>query len=218
MKTKNSLKAIVLFALFAGLLIPWMPVRAADSMLLPAFSDFVASVTTGQAGVVRGVYVPGVMAYRVVLQSSDNPGYVSATEGVVTQFSMAAQYGTIGLLAHNYLAGASFVNLQPGQEVRIIYGDGTISYYTISSINSYQALDPYGTGGNFIDLNTGVTYTVSEMFTVYYQGADHITFQTCIAQDGNLSWGRLFITATPGAPVQAAAIYTNISHSPMQRK
>jgi len=218
MKTKNSLKVIVFLALVASLLLPWIPARAAEGMSLPAFSDFVASVENGQAGVVRGVYVPGVLANRVVLQSADNPGYVAPVEGVVTQFSMAAQYGTIGLLAHNYLAGENFFNLMPGQEVRIIYGDGTISTYTISSINSYQALDPYGTGGSFIDLNTGVTYTAGEMFALYYQGGDHMTFQTCILQGGNSSWGRLFITATPSAPVQAAATYTNISHSPLHRQ
>jgi hypothetical protein len=208
MKTNNSLKAIALFALIASLLIPFMPVRAAEGMLLPAFSDFVTAVTNGQAGVVRGVFVPGVLADRVVLQSADNPGYVSTVEGVVTQFSMASQYGTIGLLAHNTLAGVNFVNLQPGQEVRIIYGDGTIASYTINSINRYQALDPYSTGGNFIDLNTGVSYTALEMFAMYYQGENHLTFQTCILQDGNSSWGRLFITATPGSPVQAVASST----------
>lgn len=219
MKTKNPLKAIVLFALFASLvIIPWMPAHAADSMLLPAFSDFIAAVTDGQAGVVRGVYVPGVMAYRVVQQPADNPGYVTPAEGVVTQFSVAAQYGTIGLLAHNLLAGENFVNLQTGQEVRTIYGDGTILNYTISSINRYQALDPYSTGSNFIDLNTGVTYTALEMFAMYYQGADHITFQTCILQDGNSSWGRLFITATPGAPVQEVAISAYISYPLSHRR
>lgn len=219
MKTKNPLKAIVLFALFASLvIIPWMPAHAADSMLLPAFSDFVGAVTDGQAGFVRGVYVPGVMAYRVVQQPADNPGYVTPAEGVVTQFSMATQYGTIGLLAHNLLAGENFVNLQTGQEVRTIYGDGTISNYTISSINRYQALDPYSTGSNFIDLNTGVTYTALEMFAMYYQGADHITFQTCILQDGNSSWGRLFITATPGAPVQEVAISAYISYPLSHRR
>ena len=214
MKINPSLKAIVLFALFACLLIPWNPADAGNSIPLPAFSDFVAGVTNGQAGVVRGVYVAGVLADRVVLQPADDPGFVSANAGIVTQFDMAAQYGTIGLLAHDSLAGGDFVNLQPGQEVHIVYGDGVITDYTIGSINRYQALDPSGTDGNFIDLNTGILYTAQQLFAMFYTGGDHVTFQTCILKDGNSNWGRLFITANPGTPIQRVGKGTNISYPP----
>jgi len=212
LKTKNTLGVIGLIVLFANLLIPWMPARAAEWKSLPAFSDFVTTVTNGQAGVVSGVYVPGVMAYQVVQQLANNPGYISPIEGVVTQFNMAVPYGAIGLLAHNYLAGENFINLQAGQEVRIIYGDGTITSYTINSIHTYQALDSHNTSGKFVDLNSGAIYSASEMFAMYYQGGDHVTFQTCFLKDGNSSWGRLFITAIPSAPVHVVETNTNISH------
>ena len=34
-------------------------------------------------------------------------------------------------------------------------------------------------------------------FKKVYQGDRHVTFQTCIAGPGSLSWGRLFVIATP---------------------
>ncbi len=209
---------IFLVALLASQLIPGMSVGAAGGMLAPVFSNFVAAVEDGRAGVVRGVYVPGVMSYRVVQQSPNNPGYVSSVQGIVTQFNMAAQYGTIGLLAHNFLAGMNFSNLQIGQSVRLIYGDGTTSPYVINSIHSYQALDPYSAASDFIDLNTGVTYSAEEIFKMYYQGGNQITFQTCILQDGISSWGRLFITAIPGVSVPTIAISHNVSYSRSHRK
>jgi hypothetical protein len=197
MKALISFKVIVLVVFIPMLLFPWVPARAIDSTSLPAFTEFVSRVTDGQVGVVSGVYVPGVLAEKVVQQIGINPGYVSRVEDVVTQFRMAMSYGVIGLLAHDTLAGETFINLRAGQEVRIIYGDGKVSYYAISSINSYEALDSESTRSNFIDINTGKGYTTALFFAMYYQGGDHVIFQTCIAKDGNLSWGRLIITAVP---------------------
>ncbi len=203
MKARFSLKVIVLIGFITTLLFPWIPASAYEGRSLPAFSEFVSRVKEGQAGVINGVYIPGVMAEKVVQQSANNPGYVSPVEGVVTQFRMAMSYGVIGLLAHDNLAGENFINMQVGQEVQIIYGDGKISYYTIRSINSYQALDSHSTSSNFVDLNTGIVYTAAKIFSTYYQGGDQVTFQTCIAKDGDLSWGRLFVTATPSSPDQS---------------
>jgi len=184
----------------------------------PALSKFINAVENGNAEVVRGVNVPGVMTYRVVQQASDNVAYVSPVDGVVTQFRMAAQYGTIGLIAHNFLAGNNFSDLQLGQLVRIIYGNGYISSYVINSIHSYQALDPYSASSNFVDLASGVTYSAQQIFEMYYQGGDQVTFQTCILQDGNASWGRLFITAVPGASLPTIAMGRNVSHALTHRR
>jgi hypothetical protein len=212
MKTKTSLKVFVLAVLLAGLLIPFMPARAADGVTIPAFSDFVTTVTNGQVGVVRGVYVPNVMAYRVVTQSADNPGFVSQTAGVVTQFSMAEQYNVTGLLAHKNLAGASFSNLVVGQEIRIVFGDGRVAIYMVSQAIRLQALQPLSENSDFLDLSTNSTYSAGAIFKMFYQGGDHVTFQTCILRDGNSSWGRLFVTAVPAAFVYNYATRSMVLH------
>ncbi|HRJ74870.1 MAG TPA: hypothetical protein PLX90_02685, partial [Anaerolineales bacterium] len=50
---------------------------------------------------------------------------------------------------------------------------------------------------NFIDLNTQEFLTAEGLFNKVYRGDFHVTLQTCIEKDGDLSWGRLFIIAKP---------------------
>jgi hypothetical protein len=174
---------------------------------LPAFSDFALSVSNGVSGIVRGVYAPGHFAFRVVQQSPGNYGYVSNTANAVTQFSLASDYGVTGLLAHNYLAGATFASLEVGQEIRIVYGDGRVAYYQVVIISRYRALDPLSVTSVFIDLATGVEYTAEQTFFQFYTGGNHVTLQTCIAKGNDTSWGRLFIVAYPiPAPLEPSAL------------
>src|SRR6185295_16972120 len=154
-------------------------------------------VQNGEADVLRGVYVSSVLALPVVQQPNNNPGYVSSRNGLVTQFSMASQFGNLGLLAHNHLAGKSFSQLAVGQEVRLIYGNGRVEYFVITEVLQYQALQPTSPYSSFHNLNKDETLTAEQMFKRVYFGNRHITFQTCIAKDGSSSWGRLFVIAVP---------------------
>jgi hypothetical protein len=164
---------------------------------LPDYRSFVESIQNGQTGVLRGVYVDGVLALPIVQQPVGHPGFVSQNADEITQFNMAAEVGNVGLLAHNFLGGASFTNLTPGQEVRLIYGDGQVEYFTIDQVMQYQALQPYSPNSEFRDLETNITITAEELFRKVYRGERHVTFQTCIDANGNSSWGRLFIIAQP---------------------
>lgn len=164
---------------------------------LPNYFNFVESVQDGQAGVLRGVYVPDVFALPIVQQPVGHPGFVSQNDSEITQFGMAAEVGNVGLLAHNYLSGEEFASLSPGQEVRLIYGDGAIEYFVVEQVLQYQALQPFSPYSEFRDLETNITITAEELFRTVYRGDRHVTFQTCIEADGNSSWGRLFIIAQP---------------------
>ncbi|HTX92692.1 MAG TPA: hypothetical protein VMC09_15885 [Anaerolineales bacterium] len=212
MKTRISLKALFIFGLSLALLFPFRPVRADGQTGLPAFSDFTSAVMDGQANIIRGVYVPGVLAYRVVQQPADNPGYVSTVDGNVTQFGMAAQFKVIGLLAHNNLAGAAFSNLTVGQVVWIVDGDGEVSAYTINYVARFQALQPESPTSNFLDLETNTLYSAQQVFDMFYEGAEHLTFQTCIYRDGEASWGRLFVTAFPNRVTSAHQLHFSVLH------
>lgn len=164
---------------------------------LPDYKNFVEIVRNGEKGVLRGVYVPGVLALPIVQQPVGNPGFVSQKNDEITQFNMAAEAGIVGLLAHNYLSGAIFANLSAGQEVRLVYGDGSVEYFVIDQILEYQALQPYSPTSEFRDLETNVTISAEQLFGKVYRGERHITFQTCIDANGNSSWGRLFVIAHP---------------------
>ena len=164
---------------------------------LPSLADFSKSVQNGKAEVLRGVYVSDVMALPVIQQPSGNPGYVSNTDGEITQFGMASQYGNIGLLAHNHLSGESFSQLTIGQEIRLVYGDGKTQSFLITEILRFQALQPTSPYSSFRNLEKDETLTAEQMFKRVYLGDRHVTFQTCIEANGNSSWGRLFVMAVP---------------------
>jgi hypothetical protein len=197
MKNNFLFKAVGGFLLLLCLIVPWRPAEAASDSILPSFSDFVGEVMNGQAKVVRGVFVPGILALRVEQQPVGEPGIVLKKDGVATQFRAAANNNNIGLLAHNNLAGATFSGLQVGQEVRIVYGDGRVDYYIVNRLASFQALQPDSQNGDFVDLSSKIKYTAQDIFSMFYAGSLHVTFQTCILKDGNGSWGRLFVTAVP---------------------
>ena len=204
MTLKNQLSRTVLNASFLLLVLislffnPVSVLAGSNSeATLPNFSEFSQIVQNGEADVLRGVYVSSALALPVVQQPNNNPGYVSSRNGLATQFSMAAQYGNIGLLAHNNLSGRSFSQLAVGQEVRLIYGNGRVEYFVITEILQYQALQPTSMLSAFRDLATDETITANQLFERVYTGDHHVTFQTCIEENGDLSWGRLFIVATP---------------------
>jgi hypothetical protein len=176
------------------------PIRAANSATPSDFASFVNSVRNGQPGVLRGVYVPGLFALPVVQQPANDPGFVAPIVDVVTDFKYAKDAGNIGLLAHNYLAGKSFPLLQIGHEVRAINGNGAVEYFRVTKILRYQALDSRNVFSDFIDLETGQRLSATALFEKVYRGARHLTFQVCIEQNGDASWGRLFVIAEPFTP------------------
>lgn len=160
-------------------------------------NDFVSTVTDGETGVIRGVYSEDNFGLQIIQQPNGQAGFVSTIEGVVTQFSMPNKYGITGLLAHNYLSGRHFSDLEIGDKVKLIYGDGDIKEYQIADIQRYQALQPNSPHSQFLNLSTGEKLSASQLFERVYTGNHHLTFQTCIQEGSEDSWGRLFIIANP---------------------
>ena len=192
--TRNILNTGIFLALFVSLFFNPISALAAS---LPSFLDFSKSVQNGDATVLRGVYVSNVMALPIVQQPSGNAGYVSNNNGEATQFRMATQFGNIGLLAHNHLSGKDFSQLAVGQEVRLVYGDGHLETFVVTEVLRYQALQPTSPYSSFRNLDKDETLSAEGMFKRVYFGDRHVTFQTCIEKDGELSWGRLFVIAVP---------------------
>jgi hypothetical protein len=165
--------------------------------ILPDFRDFAQPVENGDVNTLSGVYVPNVLALPVIQQPSGDDGYVSNKDDQTTQFAMASQFGSVGLLAHNYLSGRFFSELAVGQEVRLVYGSGRVEYFVITEILRYQALEPNSQLSSFRSLDHSEVLSAEQMFKRVYAGERHVTFQTCIAANGTVSWGRLFIVAEP---------------------
>jgi hypothetical protein len=169
------------------------PASAERSTALP---DFAASMANGRSDQVVGVYAPGLFALQVQQQPATSPAYVSSADDAVTQFGLAMQYGTIGLLAHNYLAGESFFDLRVGTPIAVVYGDGAMGHYVVVEIERYRALRPSSPYSDFLPLDgQGGSLSSTELFYHTYAGDGELVFQTCIAANGNPSWGRYFVTA-----------------------
>jgi hypothetical protein len=165
---------------------------------LQALSTLIETVKNGQSGLLRGVYISGVLANPVLQQPSADAGYVSTQPDAITQFRMAGQVNSIGLLAHDYLAGASFSNIVKGSEIALVFGDGSLKYYRVFDIQRYQALSPSSPYSNFVDQTTKQVLSAEQLFfRTYGLGGSTLVFQTCISTAQVPSWGRLFILARP---------------------
>jgi len=163
----------------------------------PALNQLLEKVIDGRANMIRGIYADDILALPVVQQPSGQAGFVSTIDGVVTEFSMPSSYGVTGLLAHNYLSGKYFSDFSIGDEIQIVYGDGSIKRYLVAEIQSYQALQPNSPNSQFVDLESSEQISASQLFKRVYIGDHHLTLQTCIERGGVDSWGRMFIIAYP---------------------
>jgi hypothetical protein len=141
--------------------------------------------------------VPGIFTLPVIQQPEDEAVYVANRAGLLTQFRMASQNGVVGLMAHNYLSGKDFDQLEIGQEVRVVYTDRQIGRFQVTSIHRFQKLQPSRLYSDFVDLDTRERLTTSQVFDQFYRGRPHVTFQTCLEKDGRLDWGILFVIASP---------------------
>jgi hypothetical protein len=185
----------------AGL--PVIPVTSHTAPLLssvdtlPSLSEFAGALKSADKSEIRGLYAADLMALRIVQQPLNDRGYVASVEDVATLFRQAALMNTIGLLAHNYFAGKYFSEIEVDDELQVIYGDGSYKTYVVTTIFRFQALDPRNMNSNFIDLQSGATYSAAQLFKQVYMGEHHLTLQTCIQQGQEASWGRLFVIAQP---------------------
>jgi len=156
--------------------------------------EFSATLKKSDSSHLTGVFVNKIMALPVVQQASTYS--VSTKSGTVTQFGLANKYGSIGLLAHNYLSGANFSKLGSGTEIILVYGDGSIKKYKVTTIKKYQALSPADPFSNFINLdNPDVTISSDDVMDETY-GSGDLVLQTCISKNDVSAWGRLFIIAS----------------------
>jgi hypothetical protein len=166
---------------------------------LSNLDSFAASLVNNIPTEVVGIYAPDLFALPVEQQPPVDHNYIAPYDGTLTQYGAPMEDGTIAMLAHNYLSGRSFFNLQPGQEIVIVYGDGHQDTYTVTGIDEYQALSPTDPFSDFIDLDdpSGALQSYQQVYNRYYTTPGLLVLQTCIENNGDWSWGRLFVVAEP---------------------
>ena len=60
-----------------------------------------------------------------------------------------------------------------------------------------QAIDPRSPSSDFVDLASAEYLSAGDVFNRYYTGSYPLILQTCIEQNGDSFWGRLFLVAEP---------------------
>lgn len=169
--------------------------NSANNSLSP-LDIFSLSVINHEASEVVGIYAAGLFSYPVLQQPNDKPSFVSTKENVVTEFNLAQKFDSIGLVAHNYLAGKLFDQVELDQEIVVIYGDGTQVKYKVTETRAYQALTPSSPYSSFCNVKyPDKVISCEELFYETYALQGKLILQTCISKGNNDSWGRLFIIA-----------------------
>ncbi|HSM24465.1 MAG TPA: hypothetical protein VK856_06345 [Anaerolineaceae bacterium] len=164
-----------------------------------SFTKFIKSVTLEKSGKsFVGIISPKSFSLPIMQQPGGQAGFVSNESDKITEFALARQYGTTGLLAHNHLAGSYFASLVENDLLILVNANKEYKIYRIEKISSFQALSPNSPYSNFVDLNnTSRILTATDLFYEVYTAEGTLVLQTCIAQGSELSWGRLFIQAVP---------------------
>jgi hypothetical protein len=163
---------------------------------LPTFRSFTHEVRNGQADQIVGLYAPGLMALSIETQPLESPFSVTDDAGRATLFAAALRNGTVGLLAHSHLAGAYFTYLELNQSLILIYGDGRSVHYHVSHIEAYRALEPNNPYSAFLALHRDNQLSSQALFDHIYASGPALVLQTCLEEEGQPNWGRLFIIAS----------------------
>lgn len=142
-------------------------------------------------------YAPEHSAH-ILRQPPNQPGWITNQIGQVNTFRLAMEHGCLGILAHNYLAGQHFKDIQPNQIVEIIYDDDWIKLYEITAIHRFRATRPNSPYSSFVSIEKdGVASELikyNRLFDrMYASNTGKLVMQTCIALGDNPTWGRLFI-------------------------
>ncbi len=204
---------LLLQMVFAPVSVALADTQSNQTQLL-SLNSFAASVQNSNPYQITGIYVADVMAFPVVQQPSGQAGYVSSQKSEVTQFGLASDYSSIGILAHNYLAGAQFFNITNGSIISLVYGNGHVEYYKVTVINQYQALSPNSVYSQFVNLaQPEVTLSSTDLFYQTYGLGNVLVLQTCILANNDPSWGRQFIIAEPFEYLPVAPVRSPISEN-----
>jgi len=156
------------------------------------------TVENEQPGSLLKLDIENLISLQIVQQPIGNGNYVTSLPDTLTEYQIASDYGTIGLLAHNYLAGQYFFQILPGQEIELVHRDYRTERFVVTHIQQYQALVPNSPSSDFTDLATGEYLTALQLFgKIYRNKTGTLILQTCIYADQNPTWGRLFIVAEP---------------------
>jgi hypothetical protein len=147
---------------------------------------------------VRGVYIKNILALHIVQQPKHKNTDVTLIPGAVSQFRLAEEVGSIGLLGRSESVGKNFLKISKGEEVIVINGKGKTTTYKVSEILKFKAFEPDNPSSNFVQLDEdnkpikGTYINANNLFQKIYSARNNrLVLQTCFDRDE----GRIFFIA-----------------------
>jgi hypothetical protein len=127
---------------------------------------------------------------------------VTRKPGQATVFEAAGEdFGTVGVLAHNYLEGRRFTTLVEGNQIGLSWEDGRRSWYQVVEIRAYLATYPGRENSTLV--RKGEVLTEEQVYREVYSPPGRLILQTCVGMSG----GFYFVIAEPLA---SRALYSSI--------
>jgi hypothetical protein len=152
----------------------------------PSLEEFRRQVTNGEGGRITGVWVEGVLAFRV---QAGTTRIAPSRRDTVSIYDWAERHGVTAFLVHNYLGGTKLYQLNPGVRIAVIYGNGGVDWYISRGGAWYESrtYSPDGFKGPFrvwSCKNCPYDISVKDILWRYYAGNPHIALQTCVEAEG----------------------------------
>jgi hypothetical protein len=172
-----------------------------------SLEEFRRTVTNGHANQLTGIWVDGVLAFKV---SPGTHSYAPSTRNTASIYNWADNHGVTALLIHNYLGGTLLYQLNSGMYIAAIYGNGGVDWYVARNDTWYETRNysPSGFKGPFRFWSCGdcdFDISVEDIRWRHYAGTPHLAFQTCVETADRV--GLLIIDAyfigTPALPQEA---------------
>ncbi len=160
-------------------------------------AGLIARLSNGNPDQVVGAFIEELMAAEVVQQPLGDVDWVSPQPGTLTSYQAAEAVGVTGLLANPDQTGSSFSQMQQGQDVVIINGDGSLLTYQVAATLEFQVVTPGDPNSDLIELQYDIRMPAEVVFGGIYNGTDRVVFQTNIVRNGIINWGRMYVVAFP---------------------
>jgi hypothetical protein len=160
--------------------------KRGESNDVPALNEFRRSVTNGKSDQLTGIWVEGILAFRVLSGTSNVAPSVRDTASI---YDWADRHGVTGLLIHNYLGGTQIYQLNPGVKIAGIYGNGSIDWYVSRGGKWYETMTKSSTGiagpfRNWACTDCKFNLRVRDIHRRHYTGSHHLAFQTSVEVGG----------------------------------
>lgn len=172
----SALYNVILFTFISWRAFVGLPAGPGAALLPNLVDPDVLGRLNGPRAILESLERPGIWSLELRGQAGDLE-HVTGQPGQATIFEEAQGWGTLGILAHDYLAGGLFYDLDPGAVLWIRSRTGAqlnTHLYQIERVYIFERLGP-----DIYQDQTGQRYRELDIYNLAYRSGSPVTLQTC---------------------------------------